>query len=280
MNMRLGWGIIPERVHGGLGIIMVRPSSRHMGLTLSGQVESNLNSYNIEMATLNSSLSQVTPYLNGSPGSVSAISGLQAMTPNITVGALSGGSYNWQGDISEVLVYNHQLNSTEIASVNQYLGDKYGIYTPNATWYNSAPYNASNIQPEIIKNQWNEAQANAYIALQSNSSGVVTHGLLSWFHADSLSALVNGAGVASWIDSALGNNVIQITSGNQPVFVSSETNGQAGVHFTGNQWLYNANSLGIGLNQDITLITVASTSNLVGKSISVLHRTTFNNARP
>ena len=246
------------------------------GNDFGGGALPNANTFTTEAATIDSTGKIVSIYQNGTQTATTTLGqAVGAITPGLTVGGtFNSASNGWQGDIQEVLSYDHQLSTVEMNQVNLYISNKYGLYSPQQTgiWYNSAPYNAAGVQAEIIRNHWNKQQANTYIALQSNTSGIDTLGLIDWFQASAVNGLAangtpntlpnNGASVSSWTDCAFGNNITQSVSGNQPTFVSGESNSQAGVHFTGNQWLYNANSLGAGLNQDITLITVADTSNL------------------
>ncbi len=214
----------------------------------------------IESWTLDPTRQNVAFYQNGTLSATGTLTGSQNITAGISVGYINGyTTVNWQGDIQEVLIYDHQLSSAEMAQINQYLGDKYNIYTPNATWYTKGVY--APYASEIQRNQWNIIQANAYIALQSNSSGVVTYGLIGWYAADQINGTgqslpINGASVSSWTDLAQGNNVT--SSSNQPTFVTSESNSKAGVHFYGNPGLVTTNSVGAGANADVTVISVGS----------------------
>src|SRR6202522_3512128 len=66
---------------------------------------------------------------------------LQIYRQGISMGITPPENSPWQGDIVEQLVYNHQLSSTELQQVTTYLVDKYGFYSPYATWplaYSSA----------------------------------------------------------------------------------------------------------------------------------------------
>jgi hypothetical protein len=72
-------------------------------------------------------LTHPTFYQNGTnttPASAPTIGAAGAVPPGITIGSLPDG-YNgqcfWNGDISEVLVYDHQLTSSEQATIYQYL---------------------------------------------------------------------------------------------------------------------------------------------------------------
>jgi len=82
--------------------------------------------------------------------------------------------YNYNGDVCEILFYNRALTTTEQGQVDGYLADKYGLYDPNATWPSTY---SSGVQAEITLHQWSKAQTDAYVALQSDTSGVITAGL-------------------------------------------------------------------------------------------------------
>jgi len=218
-----------------------------------------------EETTLNSSRTSVTFYRNGSETSSSTVSGAQNITPGISIGAYDGYGAPWQGDIAEVLVYDHKLSSDELAEVDGYLADKYGINDPNASW--PLAYSSS-VQTEITKHQWNKAQADAYVAFQAANSTMLTTGLTMWFKADDASKLAkpgggtlsNGDSISSWTDET-GNYVVsQSNSFNQPSYVSSDLNGKAGLHFSGSQWLSSTVSADPGLQGDITVINVGMTT--------------------
>jgi hypothetical protein len=92
---------------------------------------------------------------------------------------------------------------------------------------------------------------------------------LAWYHADSITGLADGAAVPAWTDSAFGNNVTQSTTGNQPTYVSQDSNGKPAVRFNGNQWLYNPNYLGNGIQSDMTLVEVGSTASPGSQQYSI-----------
>ena len=158
---------------------------------------------------------------------------------------------------SEVLVYDHQLSSDELAEVDGYLADKYGLYSPNATWPEAY---SSDMQVEINRNQWSKAQADAYIAFQAANPGMLTTGLALWLKADSGVTADGSGNVTAWADQT-GNNVLTQTSGgNEPLLVTNDINGAPALRFNGNQYIHSGNSLGAGVNSDITMILVASTT--------------------
>jgi hypothetical protein len=186
------------------------------------------------------------------------VNNLSELTSGITIGGRNngivdpqGGQVGYNGDIAEVLVYDHPLSATEQDALGKYLGDKYGVYDPNATWYNASQY--TNVLAKIKQDQLTEAQANAYLTLQSNTSGVVTTGLISWFHADSLTG-ANGSSVTAWTDSALGNNVS--AGSTSPTLITSDVNSQNAVRFNGQAWMYSPQNIGAGTMAGMTVVTV------------------------
>jgi len=139
----------------------------------------------------------------------------------------------FSGDIAEVMIYNRGLNSTEQNEAEVYLANKYGLYHPNATWP-SSPANAysSDVQAEITRNQWNKAQADAYVAYLATNPGVPATGLVTWLKADNGVTTVSG-GVSQWADQGpLGNNA-QGISGSRPTVTSTAINGHAAINFNG-----------------------------------------------
>jgi Chitobiase/beta-hexosaminidase C-terminal domain len=104
--------------------------------------------FTAEAISLNSSLNQVTFYRNGVETSSPGISGLEGLNNGVAIGTqvyAGGNDCSWQGDIAEVLIYDHQLSSSEMAQVSTYLSAKYGLLysvaptiTPAAGSYTSA----------------------------------------------------------------------------------------------------------------------------------------------
>jgi hypothetical protein len=85
--------------------------------------------------TYSSSAQQVTFYSNGaSNGTLSSVS-TEPFTQGIAIGSgnFLGNSEDWTGNISEVLIYNRALSSTEITSLQTYLTNKYVSYSATAT---------------------------------------------------------------------------------------------------------------------------------------------------
>jgi hypothetical protein len=110
-----------------------------------GGLDPTAGTFVAETATLDSTLTSVTFYQNGVQTDTGTLSGVQNLSAGITLGAAGGGGNGWQGDIAEVLVYDHKLSSTELQQIGVYLTNKYGLYantapviTPAAGSYSSA----------------------------------------------------------------------------------------------------------------------------------------------
>lgn len=215
------------------------------------------NNFVAEEWTLASNLSDVTFYRNGVSTGTASMGSVQNLTPGITIGGYNGYGTPWQGDIAEVLVYDHQLTSDETAQLYGYLSDKYGFYNTNATW--PLAY-STEVQAEITRNQWTKAQADNYVAAQSANPDMLTDGMLLWLKADAGVAADGSGNVSAWADQTGNYNLTQGTTSNSPALVASDINGKPALHFSGNQWMHDSNSIGVGANGDMTMILVASTS--------------------
>ena len=234
-----------------------------------------------EITTLDSTLTHVTFYQNGVQTVTNTISAAQNLSAGITCGAAPGGTNGWQGDIAEVLVYDHQLSSSEIAQVDGYLADKYGLDDPNGTWqlgYSDASTNTTNsyygdvtngdnLQALISTYHWDEAQAQAYADTPLPPITTATNGadLVLWLKADAASSLTttnNGTStnaICGWADqSGYGNNAMQSTSSYQPVLEPTGLSGHPCLYFNGSNYLtINDNSNGSMRPGAITVFAVA-----------------------
>ena len=216
-------------------------------------------SFVVEAASLNSALTQATFYRDGVQTSVGSINGgsMVNLSSGLSIGAATGGFATWQGDIAEVLVYDHQLSSDELAQIGGYLGDKYDLYDPNATW--PLAY-SSDVQMEIARNQWNKTQADNYVAFQAANPDMLTNGLCLWLRADA--GVSTSAGQVTAIADQTGNyNLTQTNTSNQPTLVTNALDGKPALQFNGNQFLSSSGSLAPGLNADMTVITVGIATN-------------------
>jgi hypothetical protein len=112
------------------------------------------------------------------------------------------------------------------------------------------------VQAEITRHQWNEAQANAYVAFQAANPNMLTNGLEAWFKADDATKLAKDGSnnVTSWADET--GNWKLIPSSSAPTYVTSDLNSKPGVHFNGSQWLSSSSPADPGLNEDMTMISV------------------------
>ena len=230
------------------------------GYVTTGASAPPIDTFVMEMATLSapvSGSSQVTYYRNGTQTSQGTVGGVSTPNPGINV-------TGWQGDLAEVLVYDHLLSPTEIQQVTVYLANKYGLYYPNVAWISNYP---SAVQTRINQNQWSEAQANAYVAnlatLNANNPEMLTQGLAVWLRADdSTKVATSGTNVTQWTDEISGNILKPINTGNEPQYVASDLNSKPGIRFSGSNGLTAAasNLLGFTLSADMTVITVGMTT--------------------
>ncbi|MEI9999725.1 MAG: hypothetical protein WDO13_11490 [Verrucomicrobiota bacterium] len=83
-----------------------------------------------EGVSLDSGLDTATFYQNEVQTAQAPLANLQNINAGVTIGAqdtAGGNGCGWQGDIAEVLVYDHQLSPTELQQVGAYLQNKYGL---------------------------------------------------------------------------------------------------------------------------------------------------------
>jgi hypothetical protein len=225
-----------------------------------GIASPDTNIFVTESWTLNSNCTALTFYQNGVQTASSTLSGVQNIGSGISIGAVAFASgIGWQGDIAEVLVYDHQLSSNEFAQVNQYIGDKYGMYNAFASWTNN--YSPA-VQAQIAKHQWNRQQADAYVAMQSANTNVLTTGLSMWYRADAgITTNSTNGQVASWSDQTGNYSVSQSNSNIRPLLITNDLSGKPALRFNGSQFLYNPRQIDPGMNSDMTMIAVAASAN-------------------
>jgi hypothetical protein len=65
---------------------------------------------------------------------------------NVGAGAVSGTSFELNGDVMEVLIYNRALSQDEIHKVEGYLSAKYNIRLPNSHPYNGVRYGNTSVR--------------------------------------------------------------------------------------------------------------------------------------
>jgi hypothetical protein len=256
-----------------LGSGVVAEQSRSIGYYSSAQIfdtyytnaagfhAPDANIFVADVATLDSTVTHVAFYRNGSSSITGTLSGVQNLTSGITLGDFVGHSFGWQGDIAEVLVYSRKLNATELQQVGVYLADKYGLYNPNATWpwaYSTA------VQSEITRNQWNKSQTDAYVTFLTTNPPVPPTGLVEWLRADVTSSITysSGTSVSGWADqSPNGNNAVQSSSGNQPTLVSSSINSRPALNFSGSSYLSITDRSSLRPTDGITMLAVYRQNN-------------------
>jgi hypothetical protein len=104
------------------------------------------NVFSAEAGIINASHGAASLYHNGTNVGTSALSGVQNVTAGISIGASTSQALGWQGDIAEVLVYDHELSQAEFQQVGVYLANKYGLplsvpaptITPGTEYFNSS----------------------------------------------------------------------------------------------------------------------------------------------
>jgi len=228
---------------------------------VSAGTEPSPQQFVMQAATLASDLATVSFYQNGVASGTGTLSpALSNMTPGVTIGGVTNGnvlSQCFQGDIAEVLVYDHQLSSTEMQQVSLYLSGKYGFYYPGASWISTF---TSTVQAEINRNQWSITQANAYVAMQSANPSMLTNGLKLWLKADSGVTTGIGSYVKGWTDQTGSYPVSQNSVLGQPQLIPNDSNGEPALRFSGSQSLTNVSGLGSGASADMTIVTVGMTT--------------------
>jgi len=124
------------------------------------------------------------------------------------------------GFISEILVYNTALSTSQRQEVEAYLSYKWGLQT---NLPNTHPYYTSPNPLELT-----------YFSPTS------IPGCALWFDADDSTTIVQSASkVSQWNDkSGNGYSVIQPTSANQPTYTANLLNGKAGISLSNTSWLY------------------------------------------
>jgi hypothetical protein len=116
------------------------------------------NAFVMTGASINSTLTEATFYRNGTQTMVGSVSdenrnqnrsaSFENLSDGVTMGAATDPCRGWQGDIAELLVYNHQLTPLEMQFVWFYISNKYGLHQADTT-HSSAP--ASGTPPSAAK---------------------------------------------------------------------------------------------------------------------------------
>ncbi len=100
----------------GMGYYNTQELAITNGYDLMGGAAPSANNPVVEAWTLDSTRQNISMYQNGSLTTTGTISGSQNVTAGISIGFINGyTTVDWQGNIQEVLVYNHQLSSAEMA---------------------------------------------------------------------------------------------------------------------------------------------------------------------
>ncbi|PTY05041.1 hypothetical protein DB346_02200, partial [Verrucomicrobia bacterium LW23] len=161
--------------------------------------------------------------------------------------------------LNEVLIYDRALTLAERTQVEKYLADKYGLYHPEAAWFQALP---AEFKGFVAAGRMTRDKALAYVSFVQNPQAVSVVGLALWLKADS--GLTHGTQgeVLGWSDSAFLHDVSVPAYGAAPIFVSHAANGMPGVRFDGfNQALASYNATGFSQqNEDRTMFIVSKYS--------------------
>ena len=155
-------------------------------------------------------------------GSASQAGPIKDDGQHVVVGDYGGPGWKLDGDIAEIVIYDHALSVSDRAVVERYLGAKYGL------------------------------------RLARNPRSV--RGLRMWLDANQFAGLGDGAPVAAWPDqSGLGSDATQSDATRRPTFRANAVNGRPAVRFDGVDDVLDAGELGL-YTEGQTVFVVARTN--------------------
>jgi hypothetical protein len=131
------------------------------------------------------------------------------------IGAMTAGSLFFNGDIAEIQLYDHALNSSEMLTVNQTLGAAYGVSGAAGqvvAWGNNA--NGQARVPGDLTNVWTVAGGGAFNLALRQDGTVVGWGASSQGQTNPPAGLTNVSALAagSGFGLAIGNQPPQATN--------------------------------------------------------------------
>ena len=140
---------------------------------------------------------------------------------NIAIGSRSDASPSeyLSADVSEIMVYDHALDSDEQSAAEGYLADKYGLDDAFATW--PLAY-SSDVQALISANHWNKAHADAYVAFTGTDHPFTTDDLTCWLTADTGVTADGSGNVSFWTDESVNGNGRHPVERRQPTVAGDE----------------------------------------------------------
>jgi hypothetical protein len=103
---------------------------------LTSSIATTLNTWNILSGSFDSVLLNANIYVNGSSGGSATSPTVTQITTDsdVEIGGFNGAGYYFTGEISEILIFNRVLSTTELKQVHTYLGQKWGISNNDKIW--------------------------------------------------------------------------------------------------------------------------------------------------
>jgi len=154
----------------------------------------SLNSWSLIELTNNGT--NGTPYINGT--SLDVLNGNTISGTGLFIGSDYTGAQNWNGPVSEILIYNNLLSTYQRQVIEGYLAWKWGLQTNLSNshpFYNNPP-NVNTLNPVILlkavdysgSGSWldqsgngkNATLENGVIAKNIDGNGIVLNGSTSW----------------------------------------------------------------------------------------------------
>jgi hypothetical protein len=142
---------------------------------------------------------------------------------NVMIGGRLDTAVFFQGVISEVILYNISITTSQRQQIEGYLAWKWGL---TANLPNGHPYKRVPIAPFSFRSIPFNGSLNQWIPTQISGCSL-------WLDAaDNNSVVLSGSNVTQWRDKTGTTNVLQINASLQPTFLSSGFNGRPTLRFT------------------------------------------------
>jgi hypothetical protein len=200
--------------------------------------------------------SVLTPYYNGN--AMNTKTGTTGNFSGISLGDayISGSNFtgqNWNGLISEIIIYNTALSTAERQQVEKYLARKWGL---------NASIPASSISLYI------PPRTTAFSPLQLSN-------LALWLDAaDSAQVTLSGSNITAWGDKS--SNALSMQSGARPTYASNSLNGLPVVSFTTTQNLSSTTTMTLSPSNTWALVFNSPTG---GNFFMAEHSSNINNVQ-
>jgi len=103
---------------------------------LTSSIATTLNTWNILSGSFDSVSLNANIYVNGSSGGSATSPTVTQITTDsdVEIGGFGGAANYFTGEISEILIFNRVLSTTELKQVHTYLGQKWGISNNDKIW--------------------------------------------------------------------------------------------------------------------------------------------------